>query len=109
MTDASMRIARLDDAETITTVINSAFQQAEESFVVGDRINEESVRTFLANGKFLVAESDDRVVGCVYVEPRTSDDGGAYLGLLAVDPASQHSGLGSQLMDAAEDYCRELG
>lgn len=33
----------------------------------------------------------------------------AYLGLLAVDPAHQQSGLGSTLMDAAEDYCRRLG
>jgi GNAT superfamily N-acetyltransferase len=33
----------------------------------------------------------------------------AYLGLLAVGPAHQQSGLGSMLMDAAEDYCRALG
>jgi len=33
----------------------------------------------------------------------------AYLGLLAVDPARQHSGLGTLLMNAAEEYCRGLG
>ena len=33
----------------------------------------------------------------------------AYLGLLAVDPAYQQSGLGSVLMNAAEDYCRAQG
>lgn len=33
----------------------------------------------------------------------------AYLGLLAVDPAHQQYGIGSALMDAAEDYCRVQG
>jgi GNAT superfamily N-acetyltransferase len=42
----------------------------------------------------------------VYVEPRGDR---AYLGLLSVDPASQHNGLGKLLMDAAEEFCRELG
>jgi len=142
-----VRLAKSDDAERITTVINSAFRLAEGFFVDSDRIDAGSVLNFLNSGKFLLAESEGTLLGCVYVEPRvflsneespairdrTPDDpvkenfdlrGGmdnspseirnakfprAYLGLLAVDPAHQHSGLGSVLMDAAEDYCRRLG
>jgi GNAT superfamily N-acetyltransferase len=112
-----VRIAQREDAERITTVINSAFRRAEEFFVDGDRIDIESVLTFLNSGKFLLAESEDTQLGCVYVEPHTIYGGGssshsqgrAYLGLLAVDPAHQQCGLGSVLMDAAEDYCRGLG
>ena len=33
----------------------------------------------------------------------------AYLGLLSVDPASQRSGIGSQLMNAAEIFCAKAG
>ncbi|MGA8234601.1 MAG: GNAT family N-acetyltransferase, partial [Candidatus Acidiferrales bacterium] len=33
----------------------------------------------------------------------------SYLGLLAVDPQAQQSGLGSKLMNAAEDHCRKAG
>jgi GNAT superfamily N-acetyltransferase len=109
MTPTSIRIADLEDAEKITILINTAFQPAEGFFVVGDRIDPEGVRTFLKTGRFLLAENKDCAVGCVYVEPRTTDNARAYLGLLAVDPASQHSGLGSLLMQAAEDYCRGLG
>ena len=142
-----MRLAQPADAERITTVINSAFRRAEGFFVDSDRIDAGSVLNFLNSGKFLLAESEGSLLGCVYVEPRVvllseesatihdraSDDPGkenfdlrgrmrnsqseisnpklsrAYLGLLAVDPAHQHCGLGSVLMDAAEDYCRGLG
>ena len=112
-----VRIAQREDAERITTVINSAFRRAEEFFVDGDRIDVESVLNFLNSGKFLLAESEVTLLGCVYVEPHTiygdgssvHSQGRAYLGLLAVDPAHQQCGLGSVLMDAAEDYCRGLG
>ncbi len=46
------------------------------------------------------------LVGCVYVELRGER---AYLGLLSVDPKRQKSGLGSALMNAAEEYCANEG
>ncbi|MCU1264091.1 MAG: GCN5-related N-acetyltransferase [Acidobacteria bacterium] len=98
-----VRVAQSHDAEGITSVINAAFRVAENFFVERDRIDAASVLHFLDSGKFLLAESEGTLLGCVYVEPR---QGRAYLGLLAVDPASQHGGLGSLLMNAAEDYCR---
>jgi ribosomal protein S18 acetylase RimI-like enzyme len=112
-----VRIAHREDAEEITTVINSAFRAAEEFFVERDRIDVGEVLSFLSSGKFLLAESERSLRGCVYVEPRHLDSSRssaesqdrAYLGLLAVDPGAQQSGVGSMLMDAAEDYCRALG
>ncbi len=112
-----VNIARREDAEKITAVINSAFRGAEDFFVEVDRVNVRGVLNFLETGKFLLAESENTLLGCVYIEPRHLDSSRssaqsqdrAYLGLLAVAPAHQHSGLGSMLMDAAEDYCRALG
>lgn len=112
-----VRLAKPDDAERIMSVINSAFRRAEEFFVDGDRIDVRSVLNFLNSGTFLLAESEGALLGCVYVEPcpvdgdrsSASPQDRAYLGLLAVDPAHQQSGLGSALMDAAEDYGRGLG
>jgi ribosomal protein S18 acetylase RimI-like enzyme len=112
-----VRFAQPDDAERITTVINSAFRRAEDFFVEGDRVDLSSVVNFLNSGTFLLAEREHTLLGCVYVEPHHVDfnrqsalsENRAYLGLLSVDPAHQQSGLGSMLMDAAEDYCRELG
>jgi len=125
-------IAQPEDADRITTVINSAFRRAEQSFVDGDRVDISGVQNYLGSGKFLLAEREGALLGCVYVEPCTGktgkwgtgqgemkyldsnsssapSQGRAYLGLLAVDPAQQQVGLGSRLMDAAEDYCRSLG
>ena len=112
-----VRIAQREDAEKIRTVINSAFRGAEFFFVDSDRVDVGEVLNFLNSGKFLLAESEHTLLGCVYVEPRHLDSNRssaqshdrAYLGLLAVSPAHQQSGLGSMLMDAGEDYCRALG
>jgi predicted N-acetyltransferase YhbS len=112
-----LRLAESADAAAITTVINAAFRQTEDSFVDRDRIDLEDVLMHLETGKFLVAEREGIVAGCVYVEPKSKSESEvansqfprAYLGLLAVDPAHQQSGLGSLLMKAAEDYCRGLG
>lgn len=109
-----VRLAQIRDTEAITNVINAAFRKAEAFFIDGDRIDLESVRTLLDKGKFLVAEdvaqsgTDNSCVigGCVYIEL-----GGdrAYLGLLSVDPEHQNSGLGTILMNSAEDYCAQAG
>jgi predicted N-acetyltransferase YhbS len=107
MNDApEIRVAVSSDAAQITAVINAAFRIAEEFFVDGNRIAIEEVRQLFRKGVFLVAGGEGRLGGCVYVEPRGER---AYLGLLSVDPAQQQSGLGSRLMTAGEQFCRERG
>jgi ribosomal protein S18 acetylase RimI-like enzyme len=99
------RVASVADAEALARLINAAFR-VEQPFIEGDRIDAPGVRSYMAKGKFLVAEDSGRLAGCVYVELR-GDRG--YLGLLGVDPPRQGSGLGRKLMDAAENYFREAG
>jgi GNAT superfamily N-acetyltransferase len=92
-------------------LINSAFRVAEEFFCFEDRITLEEVERLFTAGTFLVAEARERgdrlLAGCVYVELKDGDR--SYLGLLSVDPSQQKNGLGSLLMTAAENHCRELG
>jgi predicted N-acetyltransferase YhbS len=106
MTNSTVRIATAADAAKITDVINDAFRIAEKFFVDAERISEAEVRESLAKGDFLLAETDGKLNGCVYVEMRGTR---SYLGLLSVDPACQQSGLGSLLMEEAEHYCRTRG
>ena len=94
------------DAAKITSVINAAFRIAEEFFIDGNRITQAEVEKLLEKGSFLLAETGDQLDGCVYVELRGER---SYLGLLSVDPGRQQGGLGSLLMNAAENYCRERG
>lgn len=109
-----IRLAELSDAEAVTSLINSAFRKAEAFLIDRDRIDRASVQSFLQTGKFLLAEDNgvDKdeheavLAGCVYVELRGDR---SYLGLLSVDPSRQKAGLGSTLMNAAEDYCAKAG
>ena len=101
-----IRLATNAEAQAITDVINAAFRKAESFFVVRNRIDLESVRGLLGKGAFLVSDEDGTIAGCVYVEMRGER---SYLGLLAVDPTAQKSGMGSKLMNAAEEHCRAAG
>ena len=101
-----VRLAETQDAEAITATINSAFRKAESFFIDRDRIDAESVRASMEKGQFLIAEDNGALAGCVYVEQRGE---GAYLGLLAVDPALQRTGIGSALMNAAENHGSKMG
>jgi GNAT superfamily N-acetyltransferase len=106
LSQMSIRIAVPADAAKITSVINAAFRVAEGFFIDGNRITQTEVEQLLGKGAFLLAETDEKLDGCVYVELRGER---SYLGLLSVDPARQQGGLGSFLMNAAESYCRERG
>jgi len=100
-----MRIAEIADAEEITRLINAAFV-VELPFIDGDRIDLEQVLARFAKGEFLVMHEGGAMIGCVYIEPRGER---SYLGLLSIDPSRQRSGLGSRLVAAAEQRCREIG
>jgi N-acetylglutamate synthase-like GNAT family acetyltransferase len=101
-----LRVAKMAESRAITDVINAAFRQAESFFIERDRIDLEKVQSLLLTGDFLISDADGEITGCVYVEMQ---DNRSYLGLLAVDPKEQKSGLGSKLMSAAEEHCRKAG
>jgi len=96
------RAGDLADVEAVVRLINFAFR-VEQPYIEGDRIDAAGVRSYMAKGKFLLAEDSSGLAGCVYVELR-GDRG--YLGLLGVDPQCQGTGLGRKLMDAAENFFR---
>ena len=101
-----IRVATSADAPNITDVINAAFRIAEGFFIESNRITVDEVEQSLKKGDFLLTEVDGKLNGCVYVEMRGTR---SYLGLLSVDPACQQGGLGSLLMQEAEQYCRARG
>jgi predicted N-acetyltransferase YhbS len=101
-----IRWAEPGDVTAIVRVVNVAFRAAESFFVEGDRITAEILRPMLEKGNFLLAEDSAGLVGCVYLDLRAER---AYFGLLAVDPARQHRGLGRRLIDEAENHARAAG
>ena len=99
----TIRPATEADAESIVALINDAFRIVESFFVEGNRITLKEVREYLQLGEFLLAEDNNRLIACVYLEPRGER---TYLGLLSVDPTLQKAGIGSSLMTAAEERWR---
>ena len=103
--DIRIRIATTSDVTAIVSIVNEAF--VVETFLGGTRTDEENLKKLLQEGSFLVAEdSGGHIIASVYTE-RHGECG--YLGMLAVDPQKQGIGLGRQMTNAAEEYCRNLG
>jgi ribosomal protein S18 acetylase RimI-like enzyme len=101
----NFRTATPADSARIIAIINAAY--AIETFLEGDRIDEERLAPMMQKGSILVAEnSSGHLLGTVYTELRGSR---GYMGMLAVDPAHQGSGLARRLVNAAEDHFRSLG
>ena len=98
-----MRTATAADAARLARIINDAFV-VEAFFKIGDRTSpDEIVRLMNDGGEFLVT---DDLSGCVYV--KCGPERG-YFGMLSIDPRKQGSGLGTQLIAAAEARARERG
>jgi ribosomal protein S18 acetylase RimI-like enzyme len=101
-----IRPAGIDDAERLIPHINAAFALA-EPFMGGPRTDPERLAVSLKKGTILLAEDDaGALVASIYMELR-GDRG--YVGMLAVAPGRQRSGVGRQMMEAAEEYLRGRG
>ena len=100
-----IRQASDDDVEQLTCLINAAFV-VEQVVFDGDRVDDLGVRAYMSGGVFLLAEDSHGLAGCVYIETREAR---SYLGLLSVQPARQGSGIGRQLVTAAENFAVQSG
>jgi N-acetylglutamate synthase-like GNAT family acetyltransferase len=101
----TIRTGTLADIEDVSRLVNDAFRP-ERFFIDGDRTSPEKIAALLKKGKFLLAEEAGKLVGCVYIELRGER---GYFGLLAVEPSRQRDGLGSRLIELAENDCRAAG
>ena len=108
-------IAKTSDIPQLVSLINSAYRgddskkgwTTEAELFDGMRINEEVLTNILSNNDAVMLKytnSDSAIIGCVYLEKQESQ---MYLGLLSVSPDIQASGIGKQLLAAAEEYAHE--
>lgn len=105
-----VRLATSGDTAAIIALVNTAFRL--ERFFEGTRTDAERMKTMRDQGQFLVIEDDvledetGRIVASIWVELRGER---GYLGMLAVHPERQGSGLARAMMQAAEDHSRQHG
>jgi GNAT superfamily N-acetyltransferase len=91
------RRARPVDADTIVAMVNAGDS---------DRTHATEVLELLAvpQSMFLLRFQESEVVGCAYLRKRGN---AAFMGLLAVRPAQQGSGVGKRLIAEAERIARD--
>ena len=100
-----VRLATDADRSRLIPLINSAFSI--ETFLEGNRTDDEDLAAMMRKGELLVAEDGEgQLIGCVYTE--VCGERG-YMGMLTVDPARQRGGLGGSIMEAAEEHLRSHG
>jgi ribosomal protein S18 acetylase RimI-like enzyme len=100
-----VRPATAADRPALLSLINTAFSI--ETFLDGTRTDDAHLADMMEKGSILVAENGSGgLVASIYTEVRGRR---GYLGMLAVDPALQGSGLARRLVTAAEDCLRRQG
>ena len=109
-----IRKAELQDVTALNQLVNSAYRgdssrmgwTTEADLLDGIRTSETSLKNMIENpaAEILVAEKDNEVVGCVYLEKKNRV---LYLGMLTVKPILQATGIGAILMQAAEENARQ--
>ncbi len=101
-----IRIAVEADVPRMIPVINAAFSVV--TFLSGSRTDESRMAELMRKGNFLIATQDGSgaIVAAVYAEKQSNC---GYLGMLAVEPSWQGTGLGRKMMAAAEEHCRGWG
>src|SRR6476620_8475815 len=107
--------ATIKDVAALTSLINSAYRgegskkgwTTEADLLDGQRTDEAAVAELIATpGAALLKyeNADGLLQGCVYLEKQKEQ---LYLGMLTVTPHLQNSGIGKQLLYAAEAYARQ--
>ena len=101
----SSREATEADIDSIVMLVNRAFE-IEKFFKTGDRTDREQIAELLRQGPFLLLTDGDRLIAGVHVKLNGDR---IYIGMLAVDPIQQKSGIGSRMMHEAENFGRNTG
>jgi len=109
MTDPSIRRATVADAERLAAVYRSAYLENRDlGFPAkAGSVTAEDVSSWIRNDRVYVAERDGELVGGVRVE-RTATDR-AKLSRFSVHGAHEREGVGTALLEHAEERAREEG
>ena len=108
--ELTFRTATSADVPVLVTLVESAYRgdsarlgwTHEADLLDGQRTDPESLTEIIddPDQRILVALDGPDIIGCVQIARK--ERGTSYLGLLSVDPRRQATGLGKQLISAAE-------
>jgi GNAT superfamily N-acetyltransferase len=106
--------ARAADVPALVALINGAYRgdgsqrgwTSEGHLIAGPRTSVEAVRGLIEapDSAILVVRAQSGLFACAHLSKKDGDS--CYLGLLTVRPTLQGSGIGRQMLAAAESYAR---
>ena len=115
MTEPTYRYATADDIPAIRALIELAYRgpesakgwSSEAHLLAGERTSIAEIAELHQepDARFLLAEAEGELVGCVLIE-KHGDVG--YFGMFSVSPRLQNGGLGRALLAHAEQSARDL-
>jgi len=115
MMDLTYRYASAADVEPVRALVERAYRgpesakgwASEAGLLTGPRTSDEEIAGLIAGltSRFLLAERDGVLVGCVLIEQHGED---GYFGMFSIDPGLQAAGLGRALLSKAEEAARDL-
>jgi GNAT superfamily N-acetyltransferase len=106
--------AKVTDAPAIAALVNSAYRgdtsrkgwTTEADFLDGQRTDQETICNFIESpGRVMLINESANPQVCVQLEKR---DSLAYLGMLTVSPLLQGKGMGSKILEAAENFAQTV-
>ncbi|HEX5008475.1 MAG TPA: GNAT family N-acetyltransferase [Hyphomonadaceae bacterium] len=126
MTAPSFRYAVEADVSPLVALIERAYRSPETAgswvseahLLKGPRTSSAEISDLISqpDSRFLIAERNDRILGCCLVQRMGTTEcssgeigrGSAYFGMFAIDPADHSTGLGKQILAEAERRVRDL-
>jgi ribosomal protein S18 acetylase RimI-like enzyme len=114
MHQVDVRLATYADAMVVTDLVNAAYRPQpgaggwthETGLVAGQRIQVEQAEKKIQQSNVLVGIHGTEIVACVQIQCKGKE---AYIGMLAVRPHHQGTGVGKHMLDRAESLAVAQG
>ncbi|PRM93860.1 GNAT family N-acetyltransferase [Aliarcobacter cryaerophilus ATCC 43158] len=115
MQNLKFSILKKDDINAVVEIINKAYRgeisgkawTSEGKILSGIRVNEDMIKEILEekNSKIYITKFEDKIVGTIQAK---LENNSIYIGLFAVNPYFQGSGVGKKLLEFTEKSSMKL-
>jgi GNAT superfamily N-acetyltransferase len=101
----TVRRTQAADVDKLVAIVNDAYAYQDEA-KGKPRTNPSHLRKRIAGTDFYTVLHEDKIIGCVYLEPKGSE---LHFGLLTLAPEFRGKGIAASIIRAIEAYAKDNG